>query len=44
MTLKQSLPELERISKEIFDKKLSGINVREVIRFYNLEKLKIRIK
>ena len=43
MTLKTALPELKRISKEVFGQKLSCRNVMKVIRFYKLEKLKIKI-
>lgn len=43
MTLKTAIPELEKISIDIFGQKLSGRNVREVIRFFKLEKLKIKI-
>lgn len=43
MTLKTAIPELKRISKEVFNEELSCRNVREVIRIYKLEKLKIKI-
>lgn len=43
MTLKQSLPDLERISLDIFGQKLSGRNIRYILEIYRMKKIIIKL-
>ena len=43
MTLKTALPELERISLDIFGQKLSGRNVRYIMEILKLKNLIIKL-